>query len=525
MTVASTDRSFPTFSRGDYRNDILTFFRTGLRLMTNPATGLPFTETEIATATSELTRYWREADAIDLVLLSGDERALHLADQIRPKRANTEMLKGYHAELWGEDYLPASGGSGKGNAPATVGTTFVGSTTVPDLAAHYATDPAGLRYQVLYTVVTPGSGMAALTFQGIDTGDETNIVTGTKLKWASGPLGATDDVTTTEDFTGGTDVETDAEFADRLSDRIRHKPGSGNNAHFRGWGRESTNAVEDCFVYACALHAGSVIVCVLQKRAGVPGPFGRVASVSTLAAVTAYLTPPSSPVVPAFPYMLVTTAQIELSNMVLLLSMPKGQSNGWTDLQPWPVVASAAATITAVADTTHFTITLPIGSSAALPSGVTAPSLMQWNVNDSRWEKLIVVSVTANGGSPPTFSVTLSAPPAFALTNGTHISPDTPLRESLALGIEAYFDTLGPGEVVNLTSDSRAHRAVRFPPPSEEYPQRAGSSIVGVLQEYLGSSLSDASLASISLATPSLPTDPTLGPRLLVAGDMGVYPQ
>jgi len=59
--------------------------------------------------------------------------------------------------------------------------------------------------------------------------------------------------------------------------------------------------------------------------------------------------------------------------------------------------------------------------------------------------------------------------------------------------------------------------------PNEEFPARAGQSIVSAISEALGSPLGDAQLASISVSTPSLPSDPVLGPNLIVAGMFAAY--
>ncbi len=522
MTASAPERHFPTFQRGDIREDMLASFRFFLRQLTNPDTNLPFTETEIATATAQLSRWYIDADATDLVLLMGQQRALFLANQLDPTRANTAFLDKYHAGQRGMTRAPAAGGSGLTLAPAPAGTIFVGSTTVPDPAAHYATDPAGLRYQVLFTVITPGGGIASLVLKGVDTGEQTNLAPGTQLKWANGPVGATAPATVSVQYTGGVAIETDAQYAKRVLDEIRHKQAAGNRAHMRGWARESSAAVEDACIYACAYHAGSTHIALIQRRGNVKGPLGRIASTGTLTDATAYLTPPGSPVVPTPPHMVLTACPPVSNNAVLELSMPKGLSSGWTDLQPWPGSASGLpATVTFITSQTGIQITVPVGS-IGLPAGVTAPSLMIWNDAESRFEKLLVTEVEDLGLGE--YSVILSAPPSKTIALGDYICPDAGRRDLIGETIEAYFDSLGPGELVDLASDNRAHRAFRFPEPSETLPQRAGTSIIGYLQDALGAALADANVASMSVNNPPRPADMVLGPSLIVAGRVGVYP-
>jgi hypothetical protein len=135
------DREFAVFQRGEVRELILALFRNALRSQTNPDTGATFTEEEIAVATAKGSKKWVEADADDIVALTDQQRALWLADQVRIDRAGTSWLQVHHGPMWGESYLLATGGSGPATATGTAGTVYVGSTTVPDPAAHYATDP------------------------------------------------------------------------------------------------------------------------------------------------------------------------------------------------------------------------------------------------------------------------------------------------------------------------------------------------------------------------------------------------
>ncbi len=117
----------------------------------------------------------------------------------------------------------------------------------------------------------------------------------------------------------------------------------------------------------------------------------------------------------------------------------------------------------------------------------------------------------------------LSQAAVAPIVSGTIVSPDTARRDLLALSIEAYLDTLGPGELVDLATDTRAHRAFRFPEPSEVFPQRCGSAAISFLQDAFGATLADGQVESVSLATPAIPADPISGPNLIVAGKCGVY--
>ena len=522
------EREFKVYRRGERRDEILLSFRTHLRRLINPETGVAFTEAEIATATATHSMPWIRADAIDLTMLALQNNDMLLADQVRIDRAGTSWLEGYHGPMWGETKLPASGGSGSATQSAAVGTIFVGSTTLPDATAYACTAPDGKKFQLLYTVVTPVGGVAPLVFQGVDTGTDTNLAVGAVLVSAANrPIGAIGDATVTTVFTGGIPAETDAQFAQRIADRVKHKPACGNAPQVRAWARQANAAVEDGFVYCCALHAGSVIVCITQKRGTTAGPLARIPNVATLAAAVAYLTPPASPVLPARPYVLIVAPQapsiaFAATNLTLRLSLPTGQAGGWTDYTPWPETTTgvASALITNVTDQQHFKLTIPAGT-PGLPSGVAAPALMVFNDATSRFEKLNVTSVTLSGGL--VYDVVLSAAPAKFLVVNDVISPDAGRRITIAEAIESYFDALGPGEVV-ATTDSRYHRAVRFPLVSEQYPQNVGDSILTYLLDALGAAMSDGDVIAATNTSPPVPTTPGQGPHQCFLGKVGVYP-
>jgi hypothetical protein len=147
---------------------------------------------------------------------------------------------------------------------------------------------------------------------------------------------------------------------------------------------------------------------------------------------------------------------------------------------------------------------------------------MVFDAARSRFEELDVLSVTAAGGDA--FDVVLNTAPSVTLATGQFVSPWTELAPTIGATIEAYFDDLGPGEVIDLTDDDRAHRAFRHPRTSEQSPARAGSGVLVFLEDALGAVIADATLDYISSNAPPLPTDPADGPFLNVPQHWGVYP-
>ena len=502
---------------------MLADMREGLRGLPNPDTGEPFTEDELRVATAKGAWWWREYDSIDIALLGVQKRDEFFAQQIRADRAHSSFLRTHHAELWGTGYLPAFGSSGTVLALGNAGTTWVGSTLLRDPFAVYGRDAGQRRYQVVASGTADADGQAELVLIAIDGGDETNIAVGSEIIWANPPPGSQPTATViNEDFTGGLDAETDADFGERLMADQRHKPGAGNWSQVRGFARKASVSVEDAFVYSCAFHSGSTLVAVTQKRGAATGPSARIPSLSVLEAVKGALVPPGASNLPGNQNLVVVPPVAQSSNVALQLAQPVNSASGWTDLEPFPPInGTAAIAITTITTQLDFRITT--GGAGQLPlaaSSATDLHLMAWNATASEFERLDVSTITDIGAG--VYRIQLTTAPTFTLALGDWISPDAGRRATMAAGISAYFDSLGPGEVL-ATSDERYPRAFRNPVPSEEFPARAGQGLASYVGEALGATVADAQLASISVSTPSLPADPINGPSLLVVGKAAVY--
>lgn len=535
--VAQNDRKFPYFQRGYLRDNVfLAAWRNALRQLNNTSSGQPFTEDEIAQVTQPDTRFYIEADALDLTMQTQQQAGLTASQQMRPLWANTDFLRGVHMPIWLGDNaaLAATGGSGTVDAPASVGSIFPGSATLGDPAAAVATDPNGARYQVMETVVTPSTGIAQLTMRGITTGTATNIALGTVLTWSvNAPLGAENEASVTSDprFTGGFNDETDDELAKRIEERIRHRPASGNSAHFVAWSKQATVAVEVAFVYSTAFYAGSVMVCILEKRdtTSPGGPNARVnPSAGTIADVTGFIVSPNSPVTPERAFVVVVSPVPQSSNISIDLALDFAVAGGWEDANPWPsppdntIFPEVIVTSITGSPVTEF----DVETDSDLPGGVASltgndvPIIMAWNDTISRWTRLDVTSVSKTG---TTATIELSTPISW-ITTDTRISPYTDRLTVIAEACEAYFDTLGPGEIVDVDADPRGGRAWRYPRSAEAYPYRAGQPILNFLLEALGGISNDAELVVISRSEPDLPGQIIDGPNQVVLGQLSIYP-
>ncbi len=533
------ERSFQVFNRGVVRDDILlAYFRNALAVAINPDTGQTFTSDEIERATQPGTRFYIEADSIDLFGQAQQQRAVFFVSQIDPRRANTNYLNTEHGRIWlGPDSrLVATGADGAVAATGTDGTVIPGGATIPDPAAAVATDPNGNRYQNITTevigVAPNATGQASLTLKGIDTGLVTNLAAGTVLTWSANINPGTDPTASVStQFEGGFDEETDEEYSERIVQRIRDRPASGNAAHFQAWAQQVSTAVDQAFVYPVALNAGSVLVAITKKRnpdATTPeGPDARVPTNTMLLDVGSFLIAPDSPVVPQRVFVVVTGMVPQPADMTLRISMSLGRSGGWADVIPWPSYSTTfeSVEITSLTSQTVFSLSTDVALPNGAPSATApdAPQMMVFDEATSRWIELTVTSVTRVGATNVFDVVLASAPTGHTLALGDRISPYTDQFTAIAEAVESYFDTLGPGEVVQ-SADPRFARAARQPAPADDFPIRAGQAVIGTIQDALGGVSADSELTEISRNEPDLPTNIVDGPFYVTFGNTNVFP-
>jgi len=515
------DREFPTYARGEARDAMLTAYRNSLRGQRDPVTGQLYDETTIRRSTMKPGRFWVEAEAIDIVLQVVQKRGDFLAQNIDPGRAASPFLYTFHGTQRKTQPLPATGASGYVRALGVLGTEWQGSTAIPDQTAIQATDEQGLTYQVIITgeVDDPDEGVL-LAVQGVSTGPDTELQVGAVLKWVNPPPGSAPTCTVEVAFTGGTNRETDAEFSARLIDLRARPAGAGNEAHFRLWARQASNAVSDAFVYPTADHSGSVGVAVVQKRGTSTGPLGRLPSVGTMTVVRGFLTPPVSGEVPGQVRTIVTPWQPEYSDVVLRLGMRRNTNAGWFDAIAWPHGDEQPAVVldTPAPSTSGFRMQT---QEEATPSGDVIPQLMWWDPALSIFKRLQVSSVVA-AGDPGQFDVALSVG-GEALPVGARVSPYSGRLVELGKAIRDYFDSLGPGEVVDLANDIRGPVAFRRVEPSIRASYFGGSGIQRYVEDALGASLFRFTLLDMTPSEPRVPVNVSDGPYMLVPRNVGVY--
>lgn len=530
--ITPTDREYQVMPAGYIRDKvILANFRGGLRSKVNPQTGVPFTEDEIALATRPGSRWYREAQAIDDYGQGRQRNALWLINQLREDRASSRWLLEYHAQPLGLNYLLATGGSGFATVTGTPGTVVHGSTVFGAPGVYTARAPNGTVVQVFITGAIDADGSILVTMACVSTGSETNLADGTILTWITRDPNMAPTCVVTGDFRGGTNRETDTELFLRIRAAKRFKPAIGNDAQMREWGRAASNAIEDAFIYPCAILSGTTVVCITAKRAGAVGPLARIPTLATHATATGYLVPPLSPLLPPRSFVLVVLPVSEPTNLVLKMKLSRGSDEGWADTSPFPKFHATTPKISSIVSPTVFRITcpgdatLPNLAALATATGDNIPAMMLWDEDTSRFvsianDVLSVEDLGSNVFEVTTNGVLTEVTPALNMI----VCPDIGRRDIIAEAVEAYFDTLGPQEMFDVDNDSRGGRCVRFPEATDEKPYRAGATVATRVIEALGGSSADAVLDFISLTEPTYPSHPSEGPNMLTLGTFGVYP-
>jgi len=534
MLSVNPDPEFQTQPRGHVRDVILDYFRAGLLRRINPETGVLFTEDEVARATGPGTRWYRQASAIDDYGQGVQRNALWHNDQIRIDRACTKSLDELHAPLWDpEGRLPATGGYGPVLITGAPGTLVVGSTLLNDPSAYWGRSSKGVRVQVWSGGEIGSSGSIIVTMIATDTGSETDLPADDEIFFAERDPNMAPTATVAEDWTGGTDPESDAARASRMISAIRHKQGGGNDAQQRAIARRVSNAVEDVFIYQCPFGAGSAMFVPTQKRGKTNrSPTARIPGNALIAAITARMVPPGSPDNPAPPRIVICPPVAESTNIDLRVDLQVGSRDGFYDAIPFPLCSNGGrvSILSWTATELHIrapgSVTLPGSDAGATLSGEgSIPKMMYWDVAYSKWQKISgVQSVTHTSANDYTLTFATSVPAGLRSTSVV-ISPYVSgfMSDLISQALMVYFDERGPAELFTLVHE-RSGRCQRFPERREMFPSHIGEDIVTYVLDALSETASRGVLQNVTTYEPDIPSDPISGPSMLVLGTVGVYP-
>lgn len=194
---------------------------------------------------------YNEIDALSFELATLGLGAQEAAHRVLLRYAQGEDLDAF-AEDDGTARLPASTGrfTVTVTGPASATTSTAGAVLSAAGGARYR--PVTTAGVALTAIDTDGDGAVPITVEAEEAGATPNLAAGTILTWSSAPTGFSPLATVTAVVRLGEDAEGDADLRQRLLDRRRERPASGNRADWREWARVVAG-VGDCFVHCAAL--------------------------------------------------------------------------------------------------------------------------------------------------------------------------------------------------------------------------------------------------------------------------------
>lgn len=464
---------------------------------------------------------------VDPSVGSGSEaylRATALAQQIVAATANTKAAANAQmpdtatgddlvreAALKGLSYRNAGPSSGK----IVLDSTIAGSVGIPTGAQ--LIDENGLTYQVI--VGGQFADGASIDIESIDTGESTNLVAGSVLRWTAPPeFVQPTALVGSGGLTGGVGKETEEGLRGRLLDRYRNPPNGVNSAALNIAVEASSSAVQKCFAFPACNGPSTVHLAAV----GAPSATNKSRIVNSIVMSTKVV-PGGVGAVPEYAECVVTTVQDYPTNVSIGLSLPSsktaspaGPGGGWLDGNPFPVLASPG--YVEVLDVILST-NIQVASDVAPIIGDTICwlSTHDWTLVTAK-----IVTVPLGGVSP--YYIGLDTPLVDASGNsialGDYIFPGAEQMPAYVKAALDAFAGLGPGEKTNAAG--LIPRARRRPLTVESWPS---SLTTRFLQAFANRSEVYASgYLYRETTTPPLPSVISDAPYILVPRQLGFYP-
>jgi hypothetical protein len=484
-------------SRDTIRDEILAYLRAEYAAASPARTLL----------TSRGSPDWINASALAVMLEGLEAQAEQNTRDILPDQASDEALA-RHGYVYGVDRRTGVA------AQLTVTVTGTPSATITIAAGTTMTWTDGTLYLVTSSSVTlSGGGSGTINVSATTTGASTTRTVADVLTFSSAPSGLNATGAVASVVTTGADQETTQAWAQRIVDRLRFRPGAGNDADWREW----------VFQYV-ALDIREVWV---YPRVQPPTSYPGLGTIGVLGCVTVLAAGPPQGDSPTNTRMLGTsgaalTAVKEYINgtrNALGLPVSNGEQLRPVTMSPADVSIEAittqnqavVATVTmnsANAFSFNFTATINAATTQAslvLDGNFTAGSTdledeaVLVNVGTGTYRggyyRVVLPAGTYDGGAgTTTFAISPVLP---AAPTGT-LYPAPANWSAIRTAVFGFFDVLGPGD----TSP-----AIRF--PTEDYSSRAT-----LYKQALASAI--MAVPGVLTATITTPATDTTPPRKTV---------
>lgn len=423
--------------------------------------------------------------------------------------------------IYGLSRRNAGGASGKIEI-TTSATTFVA-------VGENLVSTTGIVYEV--TVGGSYSDGDEIPVASVDEGADTNLAAESILTWTNPPAYTQSTATVSQAITGGVDLEDDETARARLLTRLQNPPASGNWQHVAEISESSDPVIQKAFIYQAANGPATIHIAVV----GYPSAVSKSRVVDTIK-LNSVIIPTILGNLPEHTETTITTVIDEPTDCAVELTIPlavsstslstgPGTGNGWINTNPWP--ATNASThwfipVSAVTDSTHFTINSPTNTPPS--AGITK---IHW-IDKSDWT-VKQATVSSYTGTGP-YAVVIDTPFA-GIAVDDWIFPASVNAQIYLDALLEGFKQMGPGEKTdNIAIFTRASRRPR---PQVSYPFTLDSSILrGVINssdevqtaDFFYRSKGSPAQAVTTSVTPTVPSDITEAPRILIPRNLGFYP-
>ena len=411
--------------------------------------------------TSRSSDAYLTAGAVAVELEGLEAQAEQTTRDILPDQASEEALE-RHGYVFN---VPRLNGE---RASLTVTVTSAIADTYPVAAGTQMVYSDGTLYNVTNTsvVTSGGSPSGTINVTAVDAGADGTREVADTLTFVSAPAGLNSTGAVASVVTSGTDEEAAADWAQRIVDRLRDRPASGNRADWRSWVRDYTGTdIEDAYVYpllsppksypgaGTADTPGTVTVIPMGPVQGDSTTNTRLvptddastrSSGAELTRIADYIegtreadgttaSPVNDPLrpasLPAGNYSIEAVTLATAENVIMALTVTDTNAPSWSGTM---TVVSATAS------------TLVVSGNQTANANKTALV----NIDTANYRggfKQFALGSAAFGGVNTTFTITDQATIATAVAAST-VYPAPGNWAALRTAAFAYFDALGPGD-------------------------------------------------------------------------------
>jgi hypothetical protein len=383
--------------------------------------------------------------------------------------------------------------------------TIQGTGTIPvDLQF---TAPNGYRGKTLVSVT--GTGIVSVSAEMLDTGEDGNIDTGTKVKFAAPPANVLVDATVSSAFTGGTSEETDSAKRERIINRLRNPPGGGNWSQVSEIVMSASGAVAGAFCYPALGGPGSMKVVVTSGSDVTNRELTSTTEMNRIAAAIAAEFPDDCD-----KYVVQSADNLPVS-VAVGLQLPSAGAGAWLSAGPINpcIVTSIPSTL----------VLGPLIPGQAITGITVGSKVAYWSKTAARFYEATVTAVAYSSSVLAGIAVSTWSDGGTGPVVGDYISPSTDALQTIGAAWVAAMLAMGPGENIASTNP-RFNRAYRHPEPSVSSPYSLTNTQLSAVQVAVPAITGFEYLSRSPVSTPTVPALLADAPYVLTPENFGIYP-